>query len=145
MIKRTCLCYTPVTMRESSKIALVFCVTVALDRFLSHFFAVPGLTLAEPITIIAVSTAVAAAAGTTAAVMNYEASQRAEYAQEGLRNQQASALKAQQEARAALARKQASGGNAFGYAPGFAESATGLGFGSGRADTGYGRGRLVGG
>lgn len=113
--------------------------TMFRDReFLMHF--------ADPITVIAVSTAVAAGTAVASGVQNYVASQKAADAARSLKNEQASALKAQRAARDAEAAQQATAGATFGRTSAFASVSDALGFGTGSSgNTGFGRGQLTGG
>lgn len=134
-------------MREMAKCALVLVITAVLDRALAYVLpAAPGVILAEPITIIAVSAAVTAAATVSFGVQNYLASQDAADAAGKLRDSQAKALKDQQDAANAQAAAQAVGGQTFGRGDDSHVVATGLGYGSGRSgETGFGRAQLTGG
>lgn len=134
-------------MMRYAQSALAFVLTFALDRALTHLLPpTPGVILAEPITIIAVSAAVTAAATVSFGVQNYLASQDAADAAKGLRDSQAAQLKQQQDAANAQAAAQAVGGQTFGRGDDSHVVATGLGYGSGRSgETGFGRAQLTGG
>ena len=96
------------------------------------------------ISTIAVASVVTAAAATTEGVMNYEASQRAADAAKSLKNEQASALAAEQTTAAQQAAAQAITGQTFGGQRMGEDASTGLGFGTTKAPTGAGRAALTG-
>lgn len=116
------------------KLIGLFVVTAGLDRLFAHAVAVPGVVLADPVTVIAVAATVTAATAVTTGTLNYIASQQAADAQRSLENQQASALKAQSDAAAQEAAAQAVSGQTFGKSDDTTRAiSTGLGFGTGTA------------
>lgn len=134
-------------VREMAECALALVLAPVFDAAIRHLLPAPpaGVILAEPITIIAVSAAVTAAATVSFGVQNYLASQDAADAAGKLRDSQAKALKDQQDAANAQAAAQAVGGQTFGRGEDSHVVATGLGYGSGRGETGFGRAQLTGG
>lgn len=126
-------------------VASAFIVTVALDHFLSRISVVPGIVLADPVTVIAVASTVAAATAVTTGTLNYIASQDAADAARSLKNEQQSALDAQAKAAAGEAAAQAVTGQTFGKDDATTRAiSTGLGFGSGNAPVASGRAQLTG-
>lgn len=138
--------------REMLKSLLIFAGMALTDRLLHLFLPrIPGVSLAEPITILAVASAVSAATAATVGVMNYAASQRAAGAQKSLADQQAQQLKNEQATRDSDAAKAAVAGQSFGFGAGSTPTpaqatATGFGFSYGNQNnTGVGRSQLLGG
>lgn len=134
-------------MREFLKGAALLAVTVLADRWLARLVAVPGVALADPVTVIAVSAAVTAAATVGTGVANYLQSQDAANAAKSLRDQQAAQLNAQQQQETALANQEAVTGQNFAKSNDMNVLATGLGFGAGNGgpNTGFGRASLTAG
>lgn len=96
--------------------------------------------------VAAVASVITAAAATTGAVLNYQAQQDARGAQDALKADQATRLKAESDAAAAMAATQATTGSVFGREDTTHSVITGLGFSSGNGgpSTGFGRAQLVG-
>lgn len=123
-------------------VASAFIVTAALDHFFSR--AIPGVVLAEPTTIIAVSASIAAATAVTTGALNYVASQDAADKAKELENQQRDQLKAASDAASQQAAAQAVSGQTFGEDSTAKAAATGLGFQPTGTNAGAGRAALTG-
>ena len=127
---------------------LVAVLTLGIDHFLRWLFPpVPGMCLAEPVTLTAVAMTVAAATAVSTGVMSYMAQSDAADAAKKLENQQADELKQEQAARAAEAATEAGSGQTFGFGNIPAHSIlSGLGYGGGGGGKtqGAGRGSVTG-
>jgi hypothetical protein len=131
--------------KEALNLLAVAALTVLVDHLLRPLTAAPGALLAEPVTIIAVSAALAAGTSTAFGVMNYLSSQSAVKAERDLRDQQDQQLRDEQAAASALSDKAAVAGKTFGKGATNQALLSGLGFGGTSSANGMGRSALTGG